>query len=76
MLSSGRFTLPESICLRTLITGYLLSQGYLLCHLDLLDQEDANRLFEEAYRYALAHQDNSAEKFVLKRYFPFGFSEN
>ncbi len=76
MSNSGRFTLPESVYLRTLMADYLLKQGYLLCHLDLLHEENAELLFEEAYRYALACQDHSLEKVVLRRYTPIGFSEN
>ena len=68
--------LPESIIERALIADYLLGQGYLLCDLPFLAMQDADRLYEEACRYARIKAQEVAPQVSLESYFAVGFSFN
>jgi hypothetical protein len=68
--------LPESIIERTLIADYLLSQGYLLCDLQYLATENADRLFEKACKFAKQKVNEVVPDITLKEYSAFGFSPN
>ena len=68
--------LPESIIERALIADYLLGQGYLLCDLQYLDTEDADRLYEQARQFACKKVNEVSPSVPLTRYSAVGFSLN
>lgn len=78
MASTNGFlpVLPESIIERTLISNYLLGKGYLLCDLQYLPTEDADRLYEEACRFAKQEAHKVLSEISLTKYSSVGFSLN
>ena len=68
--------LPESIIERTLIADYLLGLGYLLCDLQYLTAEDADRVFEEACQFAKWKVSEVVLGVILTEYSVVSFSLN
>jgi len=68
--------LPESLVERALIADYLLEQGYLLCDLQYLAAEDADRLYKEACQFARRKVGEVSPGVSLTRYSAVGFSLN